>query len=144
MRGRKHRQRSAARLFEAWAPPCPFFRIPRRGKWSAGRRQGAALRRPSGARCVTPDTERALQGRGCESRPEARACGDLEACEASPPKRCASRRSTPQASRLRKDNGPRCRRPDPGPLAERVMTAPLGEQGCDQCKCGFDSVRNFF
>ena len=61
---------------------------------AAGRREAAALRRPSGARCVTPDTERALQGRGCESRPEARACGDLEACEASPPKRCASRRST--------------------------------------------------
>src|SRR5437016_11762195 len=49
-------------------------------KWSAGRRQGAALRRPSGARCVTPGTERALQGRDCESRPEARAGGDLRAC----------------------------------------------------------------
>ena len=38
--------------------------------------------------------QRALQGRVCETRPEARAGGDLEACEASPPNRCASRRST--------------------------------------------------
>src|SRR3954451_9004516 len=33
-------------------------------------------------------------GRVCETRPEARAGDDLEACEASPPNRCASRRST--------------------------------------------------
>ena len=52
--------------------------------WGAG-----ALRR-------TP--QRALQGRDCESHPEACAGGDLKACEASPPNRCASRRSTPQAS----------------------------------------------
>src|SRR4051794_38628061 len=52
--------------------------------WGAG-----ALRR-------TPRA--ALQGRACETHPEARAGGDLEACEASPPNRCASRRSTPQAS----------------------------------------------
>src|SRR3954470_10164054 len=32
-------------------------------------------------------------GRVCETRPEARAGDDLEACEASPPNRCASRRS---------------------------------------------------
>ena len=38
--------------------------------------------------------QRALQGRACEARPEARACDDLEVCETSPPKRCASRRST--------------------------------------------------
>ena len=68
------------------------------------------------------------------------------ACEASPSGRCASRRSTPQASvrSLRKDHEPRCRRPDPCPLAERVMTAPLGEQGRDECRCGFWAVRNFF
>src|SRR3954453_7029429 len=34
----------------------------------------------------------------CEAHPEARAGGDLRACEALPPNRCASRRSTPQAS----------------------------------------------
>src|SRR5947209_11678351 len=43
------------------------------------------------------ETQRALLGRGCESHPEARAGGDLKACEASPPNRCASRRSTAQA-----------------------------------------------
>src|ERR1700752_1940550 len=49
---------------------------------------------PVGARCVTPDTQRALQGRACETHPEARADDDLEVCETSPPNRCASRRST--------------------------------------------------
>jgi hypothetical protein len=46
----------------------------------------------SGALLRTP--QHALQGRVCETHPEARAGGDLEACEASPPNRCASRRST--------------------------------------------------
>ena len=48
--------------------------------------------RGAGALRRTP--QRALQGRDCETRPEARAGGDLKACEASPPNRCASRRST--------------------------------------------------
>ena len=48
--------------------------------------------RGAGALCRTP--QRALQGRVCETHPEARAGGDLKACEASPPNRCASRRST--------------------------------------------------
>ena len=92
--------------------PCPAFPCPPQREWSAGRRQGAALRRPWGCRCVTPDTPRALQGRVCETRPEARTGDDLEACEAPPPNRCASRRSTPQASvSLRRQQRACCRRP---------------------------------
>ena len=64
-------------------------------------------RREAPGRCATAPLgpplaigtgKRALQGRVCETHPEARAGGDLKACEASPPNRCASRRSTTQAS----------------------------------------------
>jgi hypothetical protein len=67
------------------------------------------------------DTLRALQGWVCETHPEARAGGDLKACEASPPNRCASRRST---GRLRfSASGPGCGWPD---LRPRCPARPLG------------------
>ena len=59
------------------------------------------------ARRTPSPYSRALQGRVCETHPETRAGGDLKACEALPPNRCASRRSTPQASvrSLRRQHG---------------------------------------
>ena len=72
----------------------PFFRLPQRGmeRREAPGRCATAPLWGAGALLRTP--QRALQGQVCESRPEARAGDDLEACEASPSNRCASRRST--------------------------------------------------
>src|SRR5947207_1399509 len=63
-------------------------------------------------------------------------------CEAHRPD-AAPPGAPPRRQRPRRDHEPHCRRPDPCSLAERVMTAPLGEQGCRECKGGFAGVRNF-
>ena len=95
-------QRSAALLFgSAWAPPVPFSSSLERGmerREAPGRCATAPLR---GAGALRRTPQRALQGRVCETHPEARAGGDLEVCETSPPNRCASRRSTGQRGLLR-------------------------------------------
>src|SRR5437660_11500954 len=124
--------------------PCPVF-LASAEEMERREAPGSCATAPlrgAGALCRTP--QRAFQGRDCESHPETRAGGDLKACEASPPNRCASRRSTAQASRLRKDHEPHCRRPDSRPLAGRVMTAPFGEQEYDECNGGFARGDYFF
>jgi len=87
-------QRSAARFREGAGCPVPFSCSPK-GEMERREAPGRCATAPlwgAGALCRTP--QRALQGRDCESHPEAHAGGDLKACEASPPNRCASRRST--------------------------------------------------
>src|SRR4051812_21809640 len=100
-------QRSAARFTEGAGWPVPFSLVLRGGNGAPGGAGALRYGAPMGRRCVTPDTPRALQGRVCETHPETRAGGDLKACEALPPNRCASRRSTPQASvrSLRRQHG---------------------------------------
>jgi len=121
-------QRSAARFDEGAGCPIPFSCSPK-GEMERREAPGRCATAPlwdAGALRRTPP--RALQGRDCESHPEARAGGDLEACEASPPNRCASRRSTPQvyvACGL--DNGARYEGRRSRPAPGRLMMAPLCE-----------------
>src|ERR1043165_2296442 len=141
------------------APPCSFarrghrrslFPFPRR---RMERREAPGVcEAPHGAGHFLHNTDAPCQngfcespfGRVCEARPEAACGGDLKVCEALPPSRCASRRSTPQASSrcLRKDHGPRCRRPALCPAIRRVMTCGgtgmreddprIGVRGCQE------------
>jgi hypothetical protein len=115
----------AARLVEGAGCPSLFPSLPEKGNGAPGGAGG--LRGPHGRVAKPPGRPprsgaptrlawmglRSPSGRGCESRPEARACGDLEACEASPPKRCASRRSTPQAEPAEKKAALSAARPSP-------------------------------
>ena len=96
-------QRCAARLFHLGAGLAgPFFRLldeeMERREAPGALRYGAPM-----VPGISSEHRRTLPERGfasppfgrvCETRPEARAGDDLKACEASPPNRCASRRST--------------------------------------------------
>ena len=91
-------QRSAARFGEGAGDTLSRFPCPSgEGEWSAGRRQGAALRRPCGAGPCDRAPCYAPHEQACETCPGARVLR-WRACEALPSGRCASRRSTPQAS----------------------------------------------
>jgi len=110
--------------------PVPFFpSLPKKEmeRREAPGRCATAPKRGAGALRRTP--QRALQGRDCESHPEARAGGDLKACEASPPNRCASRRSTPQA------------KPAEGSRAALSAARPLQSLGPPH-ECGLRSSRD--
>jgi len=61
-------------------------------------------------------------GRACETRPEARAGGDLKTCEALPPNRCASRRSTPQTSVRKPAAATRAHCQCPHPACRRIAS----------------------
>ena len=98
--------------------PFPFSAPSGGGEWSAGRRQGAALRRPCTPLAIGACT-RLADG---FARPiPRRARPAMAGLRGSPPGRCASRRSTAS---------PRCRRPAPRQLSGSRRQRSVSQHGC--------------